>query len=77
MNRFFSKLDLRDIKIDPEATRFPPDGDEEAEAAPVAEVEAAPVEEPVDAEIAEAVIPASDRSIPLRVMGRDVRAVKF
>lgn len=29
MNRFFSKLDLRDIKIDPEGTRFPPDADEE------------------------------------------------
>lgn len=28
MNRFFSKLDLRDIKIDPEGTRFPPDADE-------------------------------------------------
>lgn len=30
MNRFFSKLDLRDIKIDPEGSRFPPDADEEA-----------------------------------------------
>ena len=29
MNRFFSKLDLRDIKIDPEGSRFPPDADEE------------------------------------------------
>lgn len=28
MNRFFSKLDLRDIKIDPSGTRFPPDADE-------------------------------------------------
>lgn len=25
MNRFFSKLDLRDIKIDPNGSRFPPD----------------------------------------------------
>ena len=25
MDRFFSKLDLRDIKIDPRGTRFPPD----------------------------------------------------
>lgn len=33
MNRFFSKLDLRDIKISPEGSRFPPDADElEAEA---------------------------------------------
>jgi stage V sporulation protein S len=29
MNRFFSKLDLRDIKIDPEGSRFPPDADED------------------------------------------------
>jgi len=29
MNRFFSKLDLRDIKIDPEGSRFPPDADDE------------------------------------------------
>jgi stage V sporulation protein S len=28
MNRFFSKLDLRDIKIDPTGTRFPPDAEE-------------------------------------------------
>jgi stage V sporulation protein S len=35
MNRFFSKLDLRDIKIDPEGSRFPPDADEqEQESAP-------------------------------------------
>lgn len=31
MNRFFSKLDLRDIKIDPEGSRFPPDADEHAQ----------------------------------------------
>lgn len=29
MNRFFSKLDLRDIKIDPNSSRFPPDAEEE------------------------------------------------
>lgn len=33
MNRFFSKLDLRDIKIDPAGSRFPPDADEEGGAA--------------------------------------------
>ena len=27
MNRFFSKLDLRDIRIDPKSSRFPPEGD--------------------------------------------------
>lgn len=37
MNRFFSKLDLRDIKIDPEGSRFPPDADEGQE--PAADVE--------------------------------------
>lgn len=29
MDRFFSKLDLRDIKIDPFKTSFPPDADED------------------------------------------------
>lgn len=33
MNRFFSKLDLRDIKIDPEGSRFPPDEDDDAKPA--------------------------------------------
>ena len=28
MNRFFSKLDLRDIRIDPKSSRFPPEGDD-------------------------------------------------
>lgn len=32
MNRFFSKLDLRDIKIDPAGSRFPPDADEHEDA---------------------------------------------
>jgi stage V sporulation protein S len=40
MNRFFSKLDLRDIKIDPAGSRFPPEGetfeDEVAEPEPEA-----------------------------------------
>ena len=30
MNRFFSKLDLRDIKIDPRTTRFLPDAEDDA-----------------------------------------------
>ncbi len=43
MNRFFSKLNLQDIKINPEGNRFPPDADEQ-------EVEATPVvEEPAEA----------------------------
>jgi stage V sporulation protein S len=41
MNRFFSKLNLQDIKINPEGARFPPDADEhEEEAAPVVEEQA-------------------------------------
>lgn len=45
MNRFFSKLDLRDIKIDPHGSRFPPDGEEFLEEAETVEllVEPAPV----------------------------------
>jgi stage V sporulation protein S len=50
MNRFFSKLDLRDIKIDPEGTRFPPDADESEETE--ATRPEAPVE--VQAQVAEA-----------------------
>ncbi len=71
MNRFFSKLDLRDIKIDPESTRFPPDDDEaRAEATEATlEQETEDRDEPfggfeetlvADAEVAEAVIPASE-----------------
>lgn len=46
MNRFFSKLDLRDIKIDPEGTRFPPDADEVVEATDtVDDVATAPVDD--------------------------------
>lgn len=38
MNRFFSKLDLRDIRIDPRSSRFGPDeGDDVADAPDVAE----------------------------------------
>ena len=48
MDRFFSKLDLRDIKIDPTSTSFPPDADDDdaAESAPtgaVAEPDASPI----------------------------------
>lgn len=74
MNRFFSKLDLRDIKIDPESTRFPPEEDEkqsddtEATYEPEPELQedgAAGFEQPAVAEVAdvtevaEAAIPAS------------------
>jgi stage V sporulation protein S len=47
MNRFFSKLNLQDIKINPEGNRFPPDADDrEEEATPVVEEQVMPVEEP-------------------------------
>lgn len=51
MNRFLSKLDLRDIKIDPTGSRFPPDADEqeqpeEAPDANRAEGKAEPAREP-------------------------------
>jgi stage V sporulation protein S len=39
MNRFFSKLDLRDIKISPEGSRFPPDADEQESESQEAAVE--------------------------------------
>jgi stage V sporulation protein S len=46
MNRFFSKLNLQDIKINPEGNRFPPDADElEEDASPVIEEQVAQVEE--------------------------------
>lgn len=55
MNRFFSKLDLRDIKIDPTGSRFPPDGETFDEAAEVEEryEEAAPVAATAPVEVVE------------------------
>lgn len=47
MNRFFSKLDLRDIKIDPEGSRFLPDADEGELAEPADESPAFAHDEPV------------------------------
>lgn len=43
MNRFFSKLDVRDIKIDPTGSRFPPDEDGYADDADDAQPERAAV----------------------------------
>lgn len=63
MNRFFSKLNLSDIKIKAEGNSFPPDADENQEVAPVAVIDevveevtegTAVVENVVEAEIAEA-----------------------
>jgi stage V sporulation protein S len=54
MNRFFSKLDLRDIKIDPTGSRFPPDGEmvEDTEVEERYE-EAAPIEASAPVEVVE------------------------
>jgi stage V sporulation protein S len=54
MNRFFSKLDLRDIKIDPAGSRFPPDGEtvDETEVEERYE-EAAPIEASAPVEVVE------------------------
>lgn len=64
MNRFFSKLDLRDIKIDPEGSRFPPDADER----PSDVTEAPPAEQ---AALAEATNPGEDTNpeeVPLDLL---------
>lgn len=45
MNRFFSKLDLRDIKIDPTGSRFPPEGEVFEDEVATVEPEAAAVYE--------------------------------
>ena len=50
MNRFFSKLDLRDIKIDPRHTSFPPDADETEEEPAIAADAATAAAEPHIAE---------------------------
>jgi stage V sporulation protein S len=52
MNRFFSKLDLRDIKIDPQGSHFPPDEDgyedRTADTPSLDESISPPVQEPVE-----------------------------
>jgi stage V sporulation protein S len=46
VDRFFSKLDLRDIKIDPFRTSFPPDGDDDDAVDAAAELPAPPADDP-------------------------------
>jgi stage V sporulation protein S len=46
VDRFFSKLDLRDIKIDPFKASYPPDAEEVVEADPEVTVEPESVERP-------------------------------
>lgn len=75
MNRFFSKLDLRDIKIKPEGSHYPPDADDdeqevEAEASAVttdkveddiaAAVDTATYEPAVEEPADELIAPASE-----------------
>lgn len=52
MNRFFSKLDLRDIKINPTGNSFPPDGETIDE--PIAEPVETPATPAVTSEVQEA-----------------------
>ena len=71
MNRFFSKLDLRDIKIDPTGTRFPPDAEDaevEQEDEPVASSEPDPDTAPVvDEQVRQPHVPAWAASPPSHV----------
>ena len=69
MDRFFSKLDLRDIKIDPYNTSFPPDAEEteaveEAETGPAVEAREDPHDPPTveDASPSETDWPQPERS---------------
>lgn len=50
MNRFFSKLNLQDIKINPEGNRFPPDEDEREDQQRAIDAPQATETEPVEAE---------------------------
>src|SRR6478736_624362 len=71
MNRFFSKLDLRDIKIDPTGSRFPPDG-ETVEDTEVEEryEEAAPVEASAPVEVVEEAPARAEHSEVLKVSAK-------
>lgn len=71
MDRFFSKLDLRDIKIDPEAS-FPPDEDAYTEPEPNGWVEGEPEAAPAAVATEERrsdVLKVSARSRPSAVAG--------
>ena len=60
MNRFFSKLDLREIRIDPRSSRFPPGTDERSVAAADDHLAASAgvvTDQPKDSEIAPPVMP--------------------
>lgn len=59
MNRFLSKLDLRDIKIDPEGSRFPPDADEQAPSEP---------EPATDAQLVTESVAEADEDVPLELL---------
>ncbi len=70
MNRFFSKLDLRDIKIDPNSSRFPPDAEDEPEYAEVqdnVDTPGGPVSDSASADFTDA---RSDQRSPHRVPAR-------
>jgi stage V sporulation protein S len=69
MNRFFSKLNLQDIKINPEGNRFPPDADDqEEEATPVVETPDEQPQQVVETTIDEPVVTLNghDESIDIQ-----------
>lgn len=72
MDRFFSKLDLRDIKIDPFRTSFPPDGEDDSPAEELA-LDAAPaaVAEPAR----QPYVPAWSAVAPVDLEAVDLEAV--
>jgi stage V sporulation protein S len=63
MNRFFSKLDLRDIKIDPRTSRFLPDAEEETteETEPESNHQPVAAETHLNGEVADAPAAPSER----------------
>jgi stage V sporulation protein SpoVS len=69
VDRFFSKLDLRDIKIDPFKTSFPPDADDEQ---PREEVQSASEVDTVARDESE-FVPASDQAAPAPVDDQEER----
>lgn len=66
MNRFFSKLDLRDIKIDPHSSRFPPDAEDEQDVEEVQDSVDTPVSESASADSStpDQIDPAADSPSP-------------
>jgi stage V sporulation protein S len=65
MNRFFSKLDLRDIKIDPAGSRFPPDADEEEVISPEITADPAGAEPVAEPEVQDGAAGDGEEAAPI------------